>query len=529
MKLFDKVDKTIFGTSSAIYALIFLFIAIVPTVAFNVISGVMNFTLSTLGWVYIVGYAAVFLVLVIIALSKYGKMKLGAPTDKPQFSFFSWISMLVGAGIGCGLVYFGVCEPASHFTSSPFADSGSAAAAEVAIRTTFYHWGFLPWAIYCMVGLCVGYFSYKKGLPDLISSTFQPLLGDRIHKTPGKIIDAFSVVAIICGVSMSVGFAGTQFASGLNTVYGVSDNIWITFGVVILIGLLATASALRGVDKGIKIISNVKMGLVLAFLVFTFIFGSSMFLIKTFVQGFGDMVFNLPWLMTFSDSFSKVSQGLGWDWVSGWTVFYWAWWVAFAPFVGGFLAQISRGRTIREFILACVTVPGILCFLWFTFFGGEAIHMSLFEGSDIAVKAAADSNASMFLFLKELPVSSISIPVMMVLLIILIATAVSSATYVTGGFCMGNKGTPSLGIRAFWGIFIVLNSCLFIFLGGLDTLKYTAIVLAFPFMIIIVLMMVSLFKDMRETYQKEWDAGLIPGASCGGEPISTKGEESVAE
>ena len=512
MKFFDKIDKTIFGTSSAIYALIFLFIAIVPTVAYNVISGVMNFTLSTLGWVYILGYAAVFLVLVIIALSKYGKMKLGAPGDKPEFSFFSWISMLVGAGVGCGLVYFGVCEPASHFTSSPFADSGTAAAAEVAIRTTFYHWGFLPWAIYCMVGLCVGYFSYKKGLPELISSSFQPLLGDRIYKTPGKIIDAFSVVAIICGVSMSVGFAGTQFASGLNTVYGVSDNIWITFGVVILIGLLAIASALRGVDKGIKIISNVKMGLVLAFLVFTFIFGSSMFLIKTFVQGFGDMVFNLPWLMTFSDSFNSVSKALGWDWVSGWTVFYWAWWVAFAPFVGGFLAQISRGRTIREFILACVTVPGILCFLWFTFFGGEAIHMSLFEGSDIAVKAAADSNASMFLFLKELPISSVSIPVMMVLLIILIATAVSSATYVTGGFCMGNKGTPSLGIRAFWGIFIVLNSCLFIFLGGLDTLKYTAIVLAFPFMIIIVLMMVNLLKDMRVTYQKEMKAGLLGDA-----------------
>jgi glycine betaine transporter len=525
MKLFEKIDKTIFGTSSIIYAFIFLFIAIVPQIAYNVISGVMNYTLSTLGWVYIVGYAAVSLFLLALAFSKYGKMKFGAPADKPEFSFFSWISMLVGAGIGCGLVYFGVCEPASHFVSSPFAESQTAAAAEVAIRTTFYHWGFLPWAIYCMVGLCIGYFSYKKGLPDLISSTFQPLLGNRIYKTPGKLIDAFSVVAIICGISMSVGFAGTQFASGLNTVYGISNNIWVTFGVVILIGILAIASALRGVEKGIKIISNVKMGLVIAFLVFTFIFGSSMFLIKTFVQSVGDMVFNLPWLMFFSDSFGGVSVNLGWDWVSGWTVFYWAWWVAFAPFVGGFLAKISRGRTIREFIIACVTVPGILCFLWFTFFGGEAIHMSLFEGSDIAVNAAADSNASMFLFLKELPISSISIPVMMVLLIILIATAVSSATYVTGGFCMGNKGTPSLGIRAFWGIFIVLNSCLFIFLGGLDTLKYTAIVLAFPFMIIIVLMIVNLLKDMRATYQKEFEAGLIPGTLHSEEVLTADKDE----
>ena len=529
MKFFEKIDKTIFGTSSTIYVLIFLFIAIVPTVAYKAISSAMNFTLSSLGWVYILGYAAVFLSLLAIAFSKYGKMKLGAPTDKPAFSFYSWISMLVGAGIGCGLVYFGVCEPASHFTSSPFADSGTAAAASIAIRTTFYHWGFLPWAIYCMVGLCVGYFSYKKGLPDLISSAFQPMLGDRIYKTPGKLIDAFAVVAIICGISMSVGFAGTQFASGLSTVYGVSSNIWVTFGTVILIGLLATVSALRGVDKGIKYISNIKMGLVIAFLVFTFIFGSSMYLIKVFAQGIGDMVFNLPWLMFFSDSYSEVTTKLGWDWVSGWTVFYWAWWVAFAPFVGGFLAKISRGRTIREFIIACVAVPGVLCFLWFTCFGGEAIHMSLFGGSDIAVKAAADSNASMFLFLKELPLSAVSIPVMMVLLIILIATSVSSATYVTGGFCMGNKGTPTLAIRAFWGIFIVLNSCLFIFLGGLDTLKYTAIVLAFPFMIIILFMMVNLLKDMRVTYQEELKAGLIPGAAIAEETISVEAKKTACE
>ena len=416
------------------------------------------------------------------------------------------MGMLFGAGLGVGLVFYGVTEPVSHFMTAPYAESSTAQAAADAMRTTFFHWSFLPWASYGIVGLCMGYFSHRKNLPGLVSSTFQPMLGDRISKTPGKIIDAFSLIAVICGVSMSVGFAATQLASGLELQYGIPNSFMTVAIIVVIIGLLATISAMKGVAKGIKIISDANMYIVLFFLAFTLIFGSTVFLITTFFQSFGDMVFNFPWLLFFGDSFEIVSANTGFDWVESWTIFYWAWWVAFAPFVGGFLAQISKGRTIREFVIACILVPGMLCCIWFTFFGGEAIHMTLFEGSDVCAVAAADLNNSLFVFLKELPISGFTVPLAIVLIITLIVTSVNSSTYVAGTLSAGGDFVPSLGLRAFWGIFIALNSILFFSIGGLDTLKNTAIVFAFPFIIITVLMVVNLWKDLNKTWNEKNNA-----------------------
>ncbi len=509
MKILGKVDKTIFGTSVLIYTLIFIFILVTPSVASTVISSVMDFTLTTVGWVYILAYAFIIISFLGIGLSKYGKLKLGKQDEKPQYSFFSWMGMLFGAGLGVGLVFYGVNEPVSHFMSAPFAVSGTAEAAADAMRTTFYHWSFLPWASYGIVGLSMGYFSHRKGLPSLVSSSFQPMLGDKISKTPGKIIDVFSLIAIICGISMSVGFAATQITAGLNLMYNVPNTFLVIAGIVIFIGLAGTLSAISGLAKGIKYISDGNMYIVILLLVFTFIFGSSMYLINTFFQSMGDLVFNLPWIMFFADSFGTVANNVGFNWVGGWTVFYWAWWVAFAPFVGGFLAQISKGRTIREFVLACTFVPGILCCIWFTFFGGEAIHMSLFEGSDVCTRAAADSVSSLFIFLKELPFSSISIIVAFVLIITLIVTSVNSATYFAGTLSSGGEYVPSLGLRGFWGSFIVLNAILFIWMGGLDILKNTAIVLAFPFIIITVFMIINLFKDLRKAYKNDFEENAV--------------------
>ncbi len=497
MKILGKIDKTIFGTSVLIYALIFLFILISPKMAEAVVNSVMDFTLSAVGWVYILAYAFITVSFLIIGLSKYGKLKLGKQESKPEYSFFSWMGMLFGAGLGVGLVYYGVTEPVSHFMTAPFAESGTAEAAADAMRTTFFHWSFLPWASYGIVGLCIGYFSHRKGLPGLVSSAFQPMLGEKISKTPGKIIDAFSLIAVICGVSMSVGFAATQLASGLSMQYGLPNNFVTVAIIVLTIGVLATVSAMSGVAKGVKLISDSNMYIVLFFLAFTFIFGSTVFLINTFFQSMGNMVFNLPWLLFFADSFETISSQTGFDWVESWTIFYWAWWVAFAPFVGGFLAQISKGRTIREFVFACLFVPGVLCCIWFTFFGGEAIHMTLFEGSQVCAAAAADLNNSLFVFLKELPVSGFTIPLAILLIITLIVTSVNSATCVAGTFSSGGDFTPSLGLRAFWGVFIALNSILFFSIGGLDTLKNTAIVFAFPFILIMVFMVLNLFKDLK--------------------------------
>lgn len=500
MKLLGKLDKTIFGVSVTVYLLIFLFIAIFPSVAESAITTVQNFTMTSVGWVYIVAYAFFLLVLVYIAFSKYGKLKLGKADDKPEYSMFSWIGMLMGAGIGVGYVFYAVNEPASHFMSSPFAEPGTAAAASDAMRTTMVHWGFLPWGMYAMIGLCIGYFAYRKNLPTLVSSAFLPLLGDKIHKTPGKLIDAFSLIAVLSGMSMSVGFAGVQLASGLESVYNVPAGFWVSAAIIALFCGIGTLSACGGVAKGIKFVGDLNSWIVIVLMAFAFITGSSMFIIKIFFQTMGDLVYNLPWIMLFSDSFEVAANNVGWDWVGGWTIFYWAWWLAFSPFVGGFLAKISKGRTVREFAIACVVLPTIVSCAWFSCFGGDAIHEALRGTSEVAAMAAADSNNSLFIFLQNRPLSMITIPVSFMLIVTLIVTSINSGANVLGSYSLGGKGEPNVGNQIFWGAFIAINTILFLSIGGLGTLKSTSIVLAFPFAIIAVIMVFSLLKEMKASY-----------------------------
>jgi glycine betaine transporter len=498
MKALGNIDKRIFLVTSLFFIAVFLFIVFAPDVAANAISAVMNVTLTRLGWVYVFAYAFFLVVFLGIGFSRYGKLKLGKPDDKPEYSFFSWMGLLFGAGLGVGLVYFGVTEPVTHFMTAMFADNGTAAAASDAMRQTFFHWSLLPWAGYGIVGLCMAYFSHRRGLPGLISSTLYPLLGKKaLTGGIGKAVNIFAVVAMVCGIAMSTGFAATQFVSGLNVQYNVPSTTWVVILTVVVLGIVSVLACASGLAKGIKFISDINLWLVLALLAFALIFGSTLYIISIFFEGMGDMLGKLPSMMFFLDANKEVATKVGFDWVSSWTVFYWAWWCAFVPFVGGFLANISKGRTIRELVLTSVFVPGMLCCIWFAAFGGSAIEMSLFGGSDVAAVAALNVDTSLFVFLQELPIPQIAIPVAMLLILTLIITSVNSATYVIGTFSVAGNGKPTLWNRAFWGAFIVLFAVLFIWIGGLDILRNTAVVLAFPFLIIMIVMVFSLIKDLK--------------------------------
>lgn len=509
MKLLKGIDKTIFGVSAILFIALFAFILIVPNTAYNAITAAMNYTYSDLGWVYLLVYAAALCLCLFIGLSKYGKIKLGDPEDKPQYSLMSWIGMLMGAGIGCGLVFYGVNEPVTHFVTAPFADPETAAAARDAMRLTMLHWGFLPWGIYTATGLCMGWFMYKRNLPNLISSTLYPMLGDKIYGWQGKIIDIFAILAVVCGVAMSTGFAGIQFVTGLSGVYGVANNFTMQAAAIAIFCALGTFTAVKGVEKGIKIVSDINLYLIYGVLAFAIIFGSTMFIFKTALQSVGDLLFNTPWEMVFTDSFGQTTEQIGWDWVGGWTVFYWAWWGAFAPFTGGFLAKISRGRTLKQFCLASIFIPTVICFFWFSALGGNAMHDTLLGVSNIAVEAAANKEMSLFLYLQELPIPMVTIPVSIALIITLIVTSINSATYCISDFCLGHNGGESpFVIRLFWGIFIALFSILFLFIGGLQTLQNTAMVFAFPLILIIGLALINLMKDMKVVYAEEEAKGL---------------------
>jgi glycine betaine transporter len=391
----------------------------------------------------------------------------------------------------------------SHYFYPPFSDLSTTEAVHDAMRITFFHWGIHPWAMYTATGLAMAYYQHRKGLPGRISSSFEPMLGkDGLNGNIAKVIDIFALVAILCGVATSVGFAGNQFAAGLSYQYGFVDSKVLVAVAILIISILATASAMKGVAKGIKIVSDGNMIIVIVLIIFLVLVGPTMFEFNIFFETLGNYINKLPAMSFFLDANGTVAEKAGYNWVGGWSVMYFAWWVAFAPFVGGFLADISKGRTIREFILACVFIPSILCFIWFTCYGGSAIFLTEKAVIPEAQEMANNSTASLFIFLNNLPIPSLSIIVAMLLIITLIVTSVNSATYVMGVMCSKvGRTEPSLGIRAFWGSFMAINALLFLWVGGMQALRNSSMVGALPFMIILLLMLYNMLRSIIKEFE----------------------------
>lgn len=499
--MFKNVDKSIFGGAAAIYALLFLFIIIFPTQAEVAISGTLDFTVERFGWFYLAAFSTVFIVLGYLAFGRFGQYKLGDPDDQPEYSFASWIGMLFGAGLGVGLVFWGVYEPLIHYIKPPFGEPRTAEAAQVAMRSMYFHWGLHPWAIYTATGLALAYFRYRKKMDGRISTALTRLIGTRHARGfLGKMVDMVSVVAILAGVGTAIGFASSQFSTGLNSQFGLPNNNLTLIVITSVICALATISAMKGVAKGIKVISDTNMIIICIMLLMAFVFGPTQYLINMFFEALGIYVNQLPSLSLFLDASHEVAERTGGDWVGMWSIKNFAWWTAFAPFVGAFLADISKGRTIREFVLACAIVPSILCFMWFTCFGGSAIgliHSGVFS-EQVTEALLAVPQDSLFVFLRQFPLSQVTIIVAMCLVLTLVITSVNSATFAMGSMVSTTNDEPGVGIRGFWGIFMSVNAFLFIWIGGIFTLRSSSLVAALPFMVVILLMLVSMYKSLRD-------------------------------
>ena len=504
-KFFKDVDKTIFFGATSTYLVLFVFILMEPKAAEKAISSALNYSLNNFGWIYLLSFSLIFIFLIFLACGKYGTLKLGRPEDKPAYSFASWVGMLYGAGLGVGLVFFGVNEPMNHFFMAPFAANETPEAAADAMRLAFFHWGFHPWAMYTATGLTMAYFQHRRGLPGRVSATFSPMLGNRGPDCLwAKLIDIFAVLAILCGVATSVGFAGTQFAAGLASQYGFDKSTGLVAMVVVVVAILSTLSAMKGVSKGIKVISDGNMIVVLGLIAFVLIAGPTMFQLNTLFETLGDYINNFLSMSFFLDAQGSVADKTESNWIGNWSVTYFAWWVAFAPFVGGFLANISKGRTIREFILAGVFIPAILCFIWFTCYGGTAIYLTMTGVISNGQEMATNANDSLFIFLREMPLSSVTIGVAMVLVMTLIITSVNSATYVVGVMSSSSTATePSLANRAFWGIFMGVNALLFMWIGGLPILRSSSMLGAFPFLLILLVMIWNMMTALKQELFEE--------------------------
>ena len=485
---------------SAAFLLVFLAYTLIfpsnATAVFNAI--LIDFINPKLGWLYILSFNVFILVAIYFAFSRYGKIRLGGPTARPEFSTGAWFAMLVSAGIGIGLMFWGVAEPIYHFNSpAPFfqLEAGGPDAAKAAIATAYFHWGIHGWALYGLVALALGFFAYNRGLPLTFRSIFYPILGPKIYGAWGNVIDTLTVVATLFGLATSLGLGATQAAAGLNKLFGFPDTP--LFQVLLIIGItgLATISVVAGLDAGVKRLSQLNIWLAGAFLLFVFIVGPTLFILSLFTESLGDYIATLPALSFWNEATS------GTNWQVWWTIFYWGWWISWSPFVGMFVARISKGRTVRELLIGVIVLPSLLCFFWFAVFGGSALYLQMNNIQDVAGAVSENVATALFVMLEAFPWTGIVSFVGVLLLISFFVTSSDSGSLVVDHLTSGGKLDSPKPQRVFWAVMEGTVAVALLLGGGLSSLQTAAVASGLPFVFILLIMCWS----MRKAFDEELD------------------------
>jgi choline/glycine/proline betaine transport protein len=461
---------------------------------------VFNWLLASIstyfGWFYI-SVANVFVIaMAIFAFSRFGKIRIGGPDARPEFSNFAWYAMLISAGMGIGLMFWSVAEPIFHYnTPSPMFDveAGTPAAAQSAFAVTYYHWGLHPWGIYALVSLGLAFFAYNRGLPLTIRSVFYPLLGNRIYGWPGNLIDILSVLATLFGLATSLGFGVQQVSAGLNFLFGLPVATWFQVVLIAIITSFATMSVVAGLDGGVKRLSEWNIRLAAGLMLFVLIVGPTVYILSSFWQNTGFYVWSLPVLALWSETYQTDQAG----WQAGWTVFYWGWWISWSPFVGMFIARVSKGRSVREFIIGVMLLPTLLSFFWMSVFGGTAVF---FEQSGADVSRAVNENVATALFemFQNLPFTGILSLVGIVLVVFFFVTSSDSGSLVVDHLTSGGKLDSPIPQRVFWAVMEGVLAAVLLIGGGLAALQTASITAGLPFAIVLLIMIYSLYKGMTE-------------------------------
>ncbi|HAQ08589.1 MAG TPA: choline transporter [Bacillus bacterium] len=499
-----KRDSSVFYISTGILLLMVLFGVFIPETLEALTANVQAFITDSFGWYYLILVSMMVIVCLYFLISPLGKIRLGKQDDRPEFTRPTWFAMLFSAGMGIGLVFWGTAEPISHYmVSTPTGvEPGSDQAIRDAMRFTFFHWGIHAWAIYGIVALVLAYFNFRHGKPGLISATLEPVLGDRAYGLTGKVIDIISVVATVIGVATTLGFGAVQINGGLSYLFGIPTNFMSQLVIVLIVTVLFMISAWTGLGKGIRILSNTNMLLAVLLFLLMFILGPTQFILNIFTNTVGTYLQNLP---AMSFRISPLNEDVR-SWINGWTIFYWAWWIAWAPFVGIFIARVSKGRTIREFVFGVLLVPSVIGFLWFSTFGGTAIML---EHQGVAKISELATEESLFGVFANYPLGTLLSILAMVLVGTFFITSADSGTYVLGMMTTNGSLTPGNRIKFTWGILLSAIALVLLYTGGLQALQNTMIVAALPFSIIMALMAISLIKALGQE-AKELGIGRIP-------------------
>ncbi|MFB4212637.1 BCCT family transporter [Shouchella sp. JSM 1781072] len=480
----------VFYWSVGILAVIILIGIISPTFLESTTASIQAAISSTLGWYYLIIVTLFVLICLYLIISPYGKIKLGKPDEKPEYNYLTWFALLFSAGMGTGLLFWGTAEPISHFAlSSPTVEEGTNQAALESMRFVFFHWGIHAWGIYAMVAISLAFFKFRREAPGMISATLSPIMNTK--GSTGKVIDVIAIVATVSGIATTLGFGAAQMNGGLSYLWGVPNTFWVQLIIILIITVIFLISASTGINKGIRILSNSNMILALVLLLFFMVFGSTIYSLNLFTDTLGRYIQRLPEMSFRISPLNEENR----TWINDWTIFYWAWWMAWSPYVGTFIARVSRGRTIREFTIGVLLVPSLVGFIWFAFLGGTAID---FEMSGVTNLAPLATEQMLFGVLEAMPLSLITSVLAIVLIAFFFITSGDSATFVLGMQSTNGTLNPSTKIKFTWGIMLSAIAIVLLYSGGLQALQNTMIIAALPFSIIMILMAYSLIKALSQ-------------------------------
>lgn len=501
--------KPVFIPSVIFIIALVSFAILLPQIANEVFTNVRNFVADKFGWLYMLGVGIFTLFALFLAVSPFGKFRLGPDQSKPTYSNLSWFAMLFSAGMGIGLMFWSVAEPVMHYVSPPVGTAQSIDSAKMAMNILFFHWGLHAWAIYAIVGLVLAYFSFRHGLPLSIRSALYPLIGDKIYGKIGHSVDTIAVLGTVFGVATSLGFGVLQINSGLNYLFEIPVGITTQIILIALITAIATISVVLGLDGGIKRLSELNLYLAGFLLLFIFLAGPTFFLLNTLIQNIGSYLSNIVFM-----TFNQYSYDTTSSWMSSWTLFYWAWWIAWAPFVGMFIARVSRGRTIREFVIGVLFVPVGFTFIWMTVFGNSALYSIMNEGFTLLSTAvSADVSTALFKFLQHFPFSSFVSIIAIVLVVTFFVTSSDSGSLVVDTIASGGRVNNPVWQRIFWAVSQGVVAIALLLAGGLQALQSASIIMALPFVFVMLIACWGMYKALslesirNESLQHHMNAG----------------------
>jgi glycine betaine transporter len=489
----SRIDWAVFIPAAAI-TMIFTIWGITSNDTLAAATGaILEFLIGDLGSLYVLAVCGFVGICLFLMFSRYGHIRLGKDDDRPEFRTVSWISMMFAAGMGIGLLFYGVAEPISHFAAPPpgLADAQTEEAARVAMQYTFLHWGITGWSIYAIAGLALAYFGYRHGGRNLVSTACRPIVGDRVDGVLGKSLDVAAVLATLFGLIPSLGMGALQVNGAMEFVWGVPNSPTVQMIFIAVVTAMFVLSATTGVGKGVQFLANLSMLVAIGIAVFVVVVGPTRYIFSSVIESAGLYAYTFWPMMFRTGTFSQDS------WVQSWTIFYWAWWISWAPFVGTFIARISKGRTIREFVLGVLLLPAAVSMVWFVIFGGTAMNLALTQGVGIVEAVEASQASALFALLDQFPLAGIISIAVMVLIVLWFVSGADAGAVVMGILCSRGSANPPRLITAFWGISAAVAAAVLLLAGGLTALQQTMVVMSAPFMVVMVILTLGTLKQLR--------------------------------